>query len=126
MAYLFYTVQPADVAHGLVGIAQRIYGSADWWTVLYDANRAVIGENPSLIEAGQQLVVPQIGEREVAQGVAVYHVQPWDLDDGLDGIALRLWGDVSRGAWLYAINRGIIGNNPQQLRVGQRLLIVPA
>lgn len=122
MEHLFYTVQLSDIVEGLTGIAQRVYGNKDCWTLLYEANRAVIGENPSIVEVGQQLVVPTVSSGQLPS----YLVQPWDLADGLAGIAMRLWGDRTRADWLYAINRGVIGDDPNQLKVGQRLLVVLA
>jgi nucleoid-associated protein YgaU len=50
-----YTVQPGD---SLSPIAERVYGSADDWKVLYDANRAAIGGNPNLIHPGTELDIP--------------------------------------------------------------------
>jgi LysM repeat protein len=49
-----YTVQPGDT---LASIAQQLYASADYWTVLYWANKAAITD-PSQITAGQVLAVP--------------------------------------------------------------------
>jgi 5'-nucleotidase len=50
-----YTVQPGDT---LSGIAARVYGDANRWPAIYDANRSVIGANPSLIVPGQVLKLP--------------------------------------------------------------------
>jgi nucleoid-associated protein YgaU len=42
----------------LSAIAERVYGSADDWKALYDANRAAIGGNPNLIHPGTELDIP--------------------------------------------------------------------
>lgn len=42
----------------LSSIAQEVYGDGSKWPDIYEANRALIGENPDLIQAGQQLVIP--------------------------------------------------------------------
>lgn len=50
-----YTVQPGDT---LSVIAQKFYGDANSWQIIYDANRSVIGDNPDQIFPGQNLVIP--------------------------------------------------------------------
>jgi nucleoid-associated protein YgaU len=50
-----YTVKPGDT---LPGIAQRVYGDANQWRKIYDANHDAIGGNPNLIKAGTQLSIP--------------------------------------------------------------------
>jgi nucleoid-associated protein YgaU len=42
----------------LWGIAQSVYGNGAKWPQIYAANRAKIGNNPNLIFAGTQLVIP--------------------------------------------------------------------
>lgn len=53
-----YTVVSGD---SLWKIAARtsIYGNADMWRRIYDANKALIGPNPNLIFPGQKLVIPR-------------------------------------------------------------------
>ncbi len=51
-----YVVQPGD---WLSKIAGTYYGDIYKWPVIYDANRATIGDNPDLIEPGMQLVIPK-------------------------------------------------------------------
>lgn len=47
---------------GIVGrdteFAKRFYGNGAKYTVIYDANRGVIGGNPNLIYPGQVLTIP--------------------------------------------------------------------
>lgn len=52
-----YTVVKGDC---LWNIAKRFYGSGSKYTVIYDANRGVIGGNPNLIYPGQVLTIPAI------------------------------------------------------------------
>ena len=42
----------------LWNIAKKYYGSGAEYTKIYEANKAVIGENPNRIYAGQELVIP--------------------------------------------------------------------
>lgn len=50
-----YTVVRGDC---LWKIAKRFYGSGAKYTVIYNANRGVIGGNPNLIYPGQVLTIP--------------------------------------------------------------------
>jgi len=49
-----YTVQRGDT---LSGIASRLH-IAGGWNALYQANKGIIGSNPSLIKPGQKLILP--------------------------------------------------------------------
>jgi nucleoid-associated protein YgaU len=49
-----YTVQPGD---SLSKIAKKIYGEADRWKEIWEANRAKI-PNPDLIHPGLELQIP--------------------------------------------------------------------
>jgi nucleoid-associated protein YgaU len=51
-----YVVKSGD---SLSKIARRVYGDAKQWTRIYDANRALIGDDPDLIHPGQNLVIPK-------------------------------------------------------------------
>jgi len=55
-----YTVQSGDT---LPAIANQVYGDANKWTVIYDANRATIGDDPNLIQVGTQLTIPSEAPR---------------------------------------------------------------
>jgi nucleoid-associated protein YgaU len=46
----------------LSGIALKYYGSAvrDYWMVIYDFNRAVIGDDPGVIHPGTELMIPEL------------------------------------------------------------------
>jgi nucleoid-associated protein YgaU len=45
-------------------IALKYYGSAvrDYWMLIYEANKEVIGDNPSIIRPGMVLKVPELSE----------------------------------------------------------------
>lgn len=51
-----YTVERGD---HLWEIAVRSYGDGFAWTKIYEANKALIGRNPSQIEIGQELTLPR-------------------------------------------------------------------
>lgn len=50
-----YTVKKGDC---LWAIARKFYGNGAQWAKIYDANRGVIGGNPSLIYPGQVFTIP--------------------------------------------------------------------
>lgn len=50
-----YTVKSGDC---LWNIAKRIYGNGSKYTIIYNANKSVIGGNPNLIYPGQVLTIP--------------------------------------------------------------------
>ena len=52
-----YTVQPGDY---LSAIAQKFYGdgSKSSWRKIYEANKAVIGSDPTKLRMGMLLVIP--------------------------------------------------------------------
>lgn len=50
-----YTVVKGDC---LWNIAKKFYGNGSKYTVIYDANKGVIGGNPNLIYPGQVLTIP--------------------------------------------------------------------
>jgi LysM repeat protein len=51
-----YSVRAGDT---LPSIATQVYGDANQWTVIYDANRATIGDDPNFIQIGTQLTIPE-------------------------------------------------------------------
>lgn len=50
-----YTVQPGD---NLSRIAERFYGSAEHWEIIYNHNRDAIGADPGRLRAGMTLDIP--------------------------------------------------------------------
>ncbi|HEU4322962.1 MAG TPA: hypothetical protein VFS21_07400 [Roseiflexaceae bacterium] len=122
MTEVVYTIQPTDLREGLRGIARRLYGDPDRWVELYEANRWIIGNNPTVIQPGQQMIVPALAGAP-RRGARIYVVQPIDIPSGLPGIAQQVYGDAGRWPELYAINQGIIGSDPLLMQPGQRLII---
>ena len=97
-----YIVQPGD---SLEGIAKK-FGLQ--WQVLFAANRALI-QDPNLIRAGCQLVIPRSPQEEEQED---YVVQPGDT---LFGLARR---------WGCSVDAIVARNGIEHeglIRVGQRL-----
>ena len=46
----------------LSAIAQEYYGSGskEMWMKIYNANKAIIGDNPSALKVGQELLIPTL------------------------------------------------------------------
>jgi len=56
-----YTIQPDDT---LSHVALKYYKHAtrDYWMLIYEANKAVIGDNPNVIRPGMVLQIPELPE----------------------------------------------------------------
>lgn len=52
-----YTVKSGD---SLSKIAKSHYGDAMKWNKIYEANKALIGDNPDMIHPGQELILPKL------------------------------------------------------------------
>jgi hypothetical protein len=57
------------VAQGdtLSGLAEKHYGSANLWPLLWDANKSLVGQNPNLLSRGMVLVIPPLLSFTTAQ-----------------------------------------------------------
>lgn len=53
----YYIIQPGD---SLSSIAERAYGDASKWPVIYNANITVIGPDPNIIQPGQTIYIPAL------------------------------------------------------------------
>lgn len=51
-----YTVKSGD---SLSKIARNLYGDAQQWHKIYEANKDIIGSNPDMIQPGQTFKIPQ-------------------------------------------------------------------
>jgi len=55
IAQALHTVAEGDT---LDSIAQRYYADSTLWRKIFDANKAIIGDNPDNIKIGMQLTIP--------------------------------------------------------------------
>jgi nucleoid-associated protein YgaU len=113
-----YTIQPGDT---LQSIAERAYGDGTKWQLIYNApqNQFFIGDNPDLIQPGQDLFIP--AQDSITQG-ANYTVQTGDT---LQSIAERAYCDANQWQVIYNMpqNQQVIGDNPDLIQPGQILYI---
>jgi nucleoid-associated protein YgaU len=131
MAETKYKVVGGD---SLSSIAQKFYGSADLWKVIYDANRQVIGSDPNLIHPGTELTIPDRGtgggdddgddgdDGGTGEVLATYTVVQGDT---LSDIAQRFYGngDQEHVRIIFRANKKTIGNDRRVIKPGQVLKI---
>ena len=126
-----YTVRAGDT---LGSIAQSRYGSATAWQAIASANPLV---DPTRLRVGQTLRMPELpslaatGERTDGDTPATLPPPTPAVShrvrsgDALSTLAARYYGDSSRWRVIFNANRGVIGDNPNALRVGMELEIPP-
>ena len=111
-----YVVRQGDT---LSEIALHFYGNGTepFWRRIYNANRAVVGDDPDLIRPGECLRIP-FPPSLPCQYVVKY-------GDTLSDIALHVYGDGTEPGWrtIYEANRDVIGADPNVVQSGQCLNI---
>ncbi len=86
------------------------------WPTIYADNRGTIGSDPNVLRVGQVLSIGSSGSSAGSEWGA-YIVRSGDT---LSTIAAR---HGTTWQQLHAVNREVIGSNPNILRVGQRLVL---
>ncbi|ABX02885.1 LysM peptidoglycan-binding domain-containing protein [Herpetosiphon sp.] len=109
-----YTVQGGDT---LGKISARFYGDAAQWRRIYEANRAIIGNNPDVISVGQEFVIP-----DASTPLPVQRTYTVRSGDTMRAIAQRFYGDEMQWKRIYQANRDRIPN-PDVIHVGQEFII---
>lgn len=97
-------------------IAEDKYGDGFKWSEIAKANEI---ENPDKIESGQELVLPQIEEKEIEKTPEEYTVT---AGDSLWKIAVRFYNDGYQWTKIWQNNREKL-NNPNQLEIGMKLAL---
>jgi nucleoid-associated protein YgaU len=140
-----YRVKIGDT---LPDIAKALLHDETRWPELYAYNRNALGDDPSQLNAGVKLELPPEGfcissaEREAiieaakgklpaAPPPAGTPVAPPDSytarpGDSLSAIAKKLLGSASKWPELYEYNKDVIGENPNDLGIGDELKLPPA
>jgi nucleoid-associated protein YgaU len=122
-----YTVEAGD---SLSSIALTVYGSANRWVEIAQANPLV---DPNRLRVGQEIKLPDLRGGAVAAAPgeagedlprrgATYTVKAGDT---LSSIAKQYYNSASKWELLYQANRRAIGDDPGNVRVGMELLIPP-
>lgn len=114
-----YVVRQGD---DLSKISERAYNDGSIFTLIYDANRNVIGPNPSSLLPGQILYIPILPTNTRPIPGEEYIVLPGDY---LFLIAERAYGDGNLFRVIYEANRDVIGPDPTVLLPGLRIRIPP-
>jgi len=112
-----YVVRQGD---DLSKISERAYNDGSIFTLIYDANKNVIGSDPGSLLPGQILYIPILPTNTRPIPGEEYIVLPGDY---LFLIAERAYGDGNRFMEIYEANRDVIGPDPTVLVPGQRLRI---
>lgn len=97
-------------------IAEDKYGDGFKWSEIAKANEI---KNPDKIESGQELVLPQIEEKEIEKAPEEYTVS---AGDSLWKIAVRFYNDGYQWTKIWQNNREKL-NNPNQLEIGMKLAL---
>ncbi|MGL5795264.1 MAG: LysM peptidoglycan-binding domain-containing protein, partial [Waterburya sp.] len=112
-----YIVRQGD---DLSKISERAYGEERFSTLIYDANRNVIGPDSGSLLPGQILYIPILPTNTSPRPGEEYIVRQGDY---LFLIAERAYGDGNRLNVIYEANRDVIGPDPTVLVPGQRIQI---
>jgi nucleoid-associated protein YgaU len=112
-----YVVRQGD---DLSKIAERAYSDGSIFTLIYDANRNVIGPTPASLLPGQILYIPILPTNTRPIPGQEYILLPRDY---LFLIAERAYGDGNRFMEIYEANRDVIGPDSTVLVPGQRIRI---
>ncbi|MCH7701387.1 MAG: LysM peptidoglycan-binding domain-containing protein [Planctomycetes bacterium] len=129
-----YTIARGDT---LAILAEVHYGSQTYASFLARANPQI--ENPSKLTVGTRLSIPPLPASMVREAKLSGRSEKPDKSpaalesesgvyvvregDSLYRIAEQLLGEASRWPEIHAQNRGVIGDDPTHLKVGQRLRI---
>jgi nucleoid-associated protein YgaU len=126
-----YVVRQGDT---LSNIAQRAYSDGSQFTLIYEANKNVIGPNPNNLLPGQILYIPILATiTRIILPDGEYAVRPDDNlsdeeyivlpGDYLFLIAERAYGDGNRFMEIYEANQAVIGPDSTVLVPGLRIRI---
>ena len=118
-----YVVQEGDT---LADISENWFGRRGKWALIVAANP---GLDPSRLSIGQVLMLPgkTVASRPVEAPMSrdadgTYEIKP---GDNLSQISYELYGTARHWELIYKANQQLIGQDPEDLVVGQRLVIPP-
>jgi len=108
-------------------IAVKVYNDGYAWTKIATANKI---KNPSYLEVGQELILPNIEKKEIVSQInssdksEVVSAGEYKVvrADSLWKIAVRNYGDGYQWVKIYQVNKSKI-NNPNKLEIGMTLII---
>lgn len=116
----FYEVVKGD---SLWKIAQNKYNDGYSWSKIAEANKL---KNPSSLEVGQKLILPNIEKKEVVITNKVNNISSGEYKviktDSLWKISVRAYGDGYQWTKIWQANKSKI-INPNKLEIGMTLTI---
>lgn len=121
-----YTVQKGD--NGFQAVAVKMYGNSSKWRLIKEANPKV---DTYKLQVGQKLIIPPLPDKPktlsaspvtivTSSGSKLYIVQ--DGDQGFWGVAKKVYG---HGKYSYLIGKANPNAVPNELQIGQKLIIPP-
>lgn len=120
--YTEYTVKSGDT---MSSISFEWFGTESRWDLIAKANPFV---DPNRLRVGQVLRLPprdaERGDSEGVSGETSHYVVR--SGDSLSRIAYQYYGHENKWRIIYDANRAVLGNDPDNLRVGMKLEIPPA
>ncbi len=96
--------RPVFAGESLWSIAQKVYGDPYMWTDIYEANRTLLGEDPSLLYKDQYLTLPDTGEYDYTGYEYCYEEavkETWDWEGLTEYIAPDCGYEVQNCVFYY-------------------------
>ncbi len=96
--------RPVFVGESLWSIAQKVYGDPYMWTDIYEANRTLLGDDPSLLYKDQYLTLPDTGEYDYTGYEYCYEEavkETWDWEGLTEYIAPDCGYEVQNCVFYY-------------------------
>lgn len=96
--------RPVFAGESLWSIAQKVYGDPYMWTDIYEANRTLLGEDPSLLYKDQYLTLPDTGEYDYTGYEYCYEEavkETWDWEGLTEYIAPDCGYEVQNCIFYY-------------------------
>ena len=96
--------RPVFAGESLWSIVQKVYGDPYMWTDIYEANRTLLGEDPSLLYKDQYLTLPDTGEYDYTGYEYCYEEavkETWDWEGLTEYIAPDCGYEVQNCVFYY-------------------------
>lgn len=96
--------RPVFAGESLWSIAQKVYGDPYMWTDIYEANRTLLGDDPSLLYKDQYLTLPDTGEYDYTGYEYCYEEavkETWDWEGLTEYIAPDCGYEVQNCVFYY-------------------------
>lgn len=86
-----YTIQPGD---SLWNISVKTYGDGYEWTKIYEVNKLALGNNPSLINSGTKINLPQMETAKTVEYTVKKGDNLWNISASICGSGF-VWTQIA-------------------------------